>query len=276
MIEYMNKKLKKNFLVALLKTKNDLQIALTENWYRIPCKIKRIPPIVKDKSIEYIAFYQPKSFNEEGGMIKYYAVVKDISIIKRKDLLPLEYNHINADEDYFKISFNNLIEKEYPILSNRKRRILFISTTFNHFEMAKEVNDLFYESPIEERMWEAFKRERIVAERQYYYSGTNKNLILDFALFCHNRNINVECDGDEYHLSKEKVLYDKKRNNYLESQGWSVLRFSSDDITKNLEKTLDRIKATINQNGGLEIIKEKEYRYFDINNDPLKFYEPQD
>ncbi len=56
------------------------------------------------------------------------------------------------------------------------------------------------------------------------------------------RNIDVECDGDKFHLDEKDVKRDKKRNNILESFGWSVLRFTTDEIQKNLGETIRQIK----------------------------------
>jgi len=139
-----------------------------------------------------------------------------------------------------------------PIISRRLRRILFISTTFMRFRQAKEINDVFHESPIEETFWDALKAERIEAERQYMVGTSGWFFYLDFALFCRERNIDVECDGDEFHSKIEHVKQDKKRNNLLESQGWAVLRFTTDDIRRNLGDVIALTKATVNQYGGLQ------------------------
>ncbi len=84
------------------------------------------------------------------------------------------------------------------------------------------------------------------AEREY----------LDFALFCRERNIDVECDGDEFHSKIEDVKRDKKRNNLLESLGWAVLRFTTDDIRHNLREVITQTKATVNRYGGLQYADE--------------------
>jgi very-short-patch-repair endonuclease len=125
-------------------------------------------------------------------------------------------------------------------------------------------------------MWEYLKAANICAERQLLYRALDRNLYLDFALFCRSRNINIECDGNEHHLKKEDVLYDKKRNNFLESHGWSVLRFSTVDIYNNESEMIDRVKETINQCGGLELLKDYKYKFFETENNPLLFFDSSD
>ncbi len=118
--------------------------------------------------------------------------------------------------------------------------------------MKREINDVFHESLLEEMFWEALKVERIEAERQYQVGTGSQFFYLDFALFCRDRNINIECDGDEFHSKIEDVKRDKKRNNLLESLGWAVLRFTTDDIRHHLGDVITLMKTTVNRYGGLQ------------------------
>lgn len=80
----MNKTKKKypkpDMLVALLKEKNDLEILLNQNWYRIP--VKSAP--VNLFKIKFLSFYQPSVFESEKYKIKYYGIIKAIQIKKEK------------------------------------------------------------------------------------------------------------------------------------------------------------------------------------------------
>ncbi|MDI6767972.1 MAG: DUF559 domain-containing protein [Bacteroidota bacterium] len=177
--------------------------------------------------------------------------------MKRKELFPKEENDPKRDDDYFRLQVGNLQVLPKPIVSKRWRRIVFIETTPSHLLHAKEINDLFHESPIEEAFWNALKAERIDAERQYFVRNEQYRFCLDFALFCMQRNIDVECDGDKHHLQPARVRRDKKRNNILEKMGWSVLCYGSSEIYNDLPKTIDQVKETVNMLGGLEVSGEK-------------------
>ena len=71
-------KLNKNILIAFIPSKKDLAIAQLKHWYRIPISSKNVPNIVKNKSVEIIAFYQPKVFKEDAFLVRYYGLVKSI------------------------------------------------------------------------------------------------------------------------------------------------------------------------------------------------------
>jgi len=256
----------KDTLIALLKEKRDLGIARRELWYRIP--VKSAPTMVKTGKIKYLALYQPGVFKDAAFQIKWYGRVKKITVAKRKELLPHEPFHPNADEDYYKVEFEELFELSQPIFSRRRRRVLFITTTYPRFINARELNNVFYESPLEETFWQALQAENITAERQYMVEAEEDLFFLDFAIFSKQRNIDVECDGDKHHSAKPDVKRDKRRNNILESKGWSVLRYTTDDISKNLDKCIRQVKETINRYGGLQDIEDSSrYRYLSVNDD---------
>lgn len=259
----MKKNNRSDFLVALMNNKNDFKIAQEQNWYRIPCSTKMVPKSVNDKTLKYIAFYQTKIFNQDANSVRWYSEVKNISIVKRKILLPEIQNDPKAENEYYKIEFDSLKELSTPIISYRPRRLLFIPTTLLKFQNSKNINDLFYGSPLEEEFWEALKLAKIEAERQYLINTEMKSFYLDFAIFCKERNINIECDGDRYHLSEFNVKRDKNRNNILSSLGWSILRFTTEDIRRNINATIGYVKKSINQYGGVEIISDVTYKYFE-------------
>ncbi len=45
---------------------------------------------------------------------------------------------------------------------------------------------------------------------------------------------------------------DKQRSNALESQGWAVLRYTTEAINHNLENCIQEVRKTINTHGGLQ------------------------
>ena len=232
-------------LVVLMNSKSDFEIAQKFNWYRIP--VISAPPIVKNNSAKYISFYHTKIFEKEKYSIKWYAEIKKITIVKRKELFPnLSFDN-KSENNYYKIEFGNLIALPKEILSLRPRRLLFIQTTEEKFFIAREINHLFNDSPLEDILWEKFVEKQITAERQFYTSINESYFILDFAVFCKIRNIDIECDGDKFHMDPLMIRMDKHRNNLLESSGWSVLRFTTQDILYNFKKSYNIINDTINK-----------------------------
>ncbi|MGB9721629.1 MAG: endonuclease domain-containing protein [bacterium] len=140
-------------------------------------------------------------------------------------------------------------ELPHPIPSKRWRRIVHIPTTLKRLFLAEEINDLYWTSELEDKMYKALKKVNIFPERQYLVRINRQFYFLDFCIFCRKANIDLECDGERYHTLPEALSRDRERNNELTSFGWSVLRFSGKDIRKDIKKclkTIDRTAKTLN------------------------------
>lgn len=246
-------------LVALLKEKRDLSILREEGWYRIP--VKSAPKLLQ--RVKYLAFYQPSVFEEEKCRVQYYGRIdiKRIKKAKRRELFPNELSHVRRDELYYRIEVVGLQKLPVPILNKRGRGIRsFFYTTSEKLCHAKEINDLFHESPLEDDLWTYLKNERIEAERQYEVRKKGAAYYLDFALLCESGNIAVECDG-EWHHNPERAVVDNERSNFLERKGWHVLRYSTEQL-QNPQKCLNEIKEAINRYGGL-MMTDEQVRWFE-------------
>ena len=253
----------KDVLVALLKDKADIHYADVEHWYRIPTSTKQVPLMVKNGTIKYIAFWQPKVYGDDKWSVQWFAEVKDIKIVKGKDL-KYPPGHVKAEKEYYKIEFDRVENLPDPIYAREGRRVLFITTTQKHLMYAKDINDIFYESPLEEKLWKEFKKLKINAERQWSIKPYKSWFTVDFALFCQTRNIAIECDGDTYHNKKDEIERDKERDNSLFLSKWDTMRFTSDKINYKFDDTIAMIREAVDKYGGLEKVEEKgQYRYID-------------
>lgn len=238
----------KSVLIALLPQKSDLVILMEQGWYRIPTASapKRWPPA-------YLAFYQPKIFGKESYQIKYFGRIEKITEVSRRDLFPDEPINPKSDKPYFRLSLKSLEQRDPAIPSYRPRRIVFIPTTWGKFMLAEQINDLFDDSPLEDLLWRELKKQTILAERQWHVKVEQSYYQLDFAFFCNRGKIDVEADGNRYHLQPERVIADNQRNNDLASDGWHVLRFNTAQIKEQRGTyCLSRIVETINRLGGLD------------------------
>lgn len=161
----MKRDIEKDTIIGVLKHTRDLPIAIHDKWYRIP--VKSAPIIVRDKKIRYLALDQGKQFKDYPSQIQWYGEVKKITVHQRIELFPEENHDPHANDDYYRIEFAEVHKLPQPIRAIRPRRIHFITTVFDRLIHAKELNDVFLESPIEEKFWEALKSEDIDAERQF-------------------------------------------------------------------------------------------------------------
>jgi len=129
---------------------------------------------------------------------------------------------------------------------------VFIPTTWAKFEQAEQINDLFDDSPLEDQLWSEMKRLELGAERQWVVKLRQAIYSLDFALFCKNGRLDVETDGESWHLGRERAPLDNARDNALQIDGWKVLRYNTRQIRENFQaECLRGIEAGINRLGGL-------------------------
>jgi very-short-patch-repair endonuclease len=239
-------------LVAIIKDHKDFLLAHEQHWYRVPVDSQR--KMLGDRwPPNWLAFYQPSVFGDEKYAIRYYTRVVNIRQKFRWELFPNEPDHPHAKWRYHQLHLEPLRELPQPIFSRRQRRITFIPTTWQKFIGAAEINDLYGESSLEDRLWEEFKRLDIQAERQHWVSVGNRNYRLDFAIYCARGPLDVETDGDEWHANPEKAVQDNLRDNDLESIGWQQLRFTTRQIQEQMaEYCIPTIADTINNLGGVE------------------------
>lgn len=231
--------------------KNLWDIIQNKNWYHIP--VESAPK--NAFSAEYLGFYFPAVFGEKlKYKISYYAKVKKIDVVKRIQLFPEELRHKRANKNYFQFHLGQIKELPKPIPSKRWRRIIHIPTSCEKLFSAREINDLYDTSPLEEKMYQEMKKQKIEAERQLYVKAGDQNFCLDFGIFCKKGNIDVECDGEKYHILPEALTKDRHRNNQLTSLGWSVLRFSGKEIYQTPKKCIKTIERTMGYLGNQSIL----------------------
>lgn len=239
-------------LVAILNKILDFAIARDRHWYRIPVSSaekwlnKRWPP-------KWIAFYHTKVFGSLKYSVYYYARVLAIHRQYRWQLFPNEPQDKKSNRLYYQLILEPLRELPQPIISRRWRRIVFIPTTWDKLMQATEINDLYDDSPLEDRLWAEFKRLNIAAERQFFVQAKGKDYALDFALRCMSGKLDVETDGDLWHANPERSDIDNMRDNALKTAGWSVIRFTTRQIQEQMDEySLPTILDTINQLGGVK------------------------
>lgn len=234
-------------LVAIMNNQADFAILQEQLWYRIPVKSapRRWPP-------KWLAFYHTKVFEEERYTIRYYGRVREIRVVKRRELLPKDTNKEKANWMYHQVILVSLERLPEPIRSARPRRFVFIPTTEEKLFHAEQINDLFDESPPEDRLWRELKKQEIPAERQWRLHTQERPYQLDFALFCNNGNLDVETDGDTWHANVEAAAKDYPRDNAVQEAGWRILRFNGRQIRESTpDYCVPKITKMIKNLGGL-------------------------
>ena len=92
----------------------------------------------------------------------------------------------------------------------------------------------------EEILWEHIRNRKLGFKfrRQYSVGG----YVLDF--YCPEVKLVIELDGLQ-HSSKDNLLYDKERTDFLEIFGCTILRFKNEEINENLEGILSTIVSRL-------------------------------
>ncbi len=86
-------------------------------------------------------------------------------------------------------------------------------------------------------LWQRIKSKQLKG-RQFYRQKNIGNYIVDF--YCPSAKVIVELDGGQ-HYTQEGISRDQVRDKYLESLGFTILRFSDREVFKNIEGVLERI-----------------------------------
>jgi hypothetical protein len=250
---------KKDVLVALWPEPRDLEFARERGWYRVRpgAAIDRLGDLTRFRTL---AFYQPDSFGSDGRRVRYRATVLGYERRTRAELLPEERDHVRGEQPYHCFHLGPLEELPQPILSRKGRRLLFIPSTEHRIATAREINDLFAGTLIEDRLFDALRREGLWPEREYFIELRRPEAerarpvphFLDLALFCRERNLEVECDGGSWHVGPEQARKDRRRDNLLEVNGWHILRFNTEEIQQEIATVLTRVREAINRYGGVE------------------------
>lgn len=92
----------------------------------------------------------------------------------------------------------------------------------------------------EKMMWGLLRNKNLGVsfKRQYVIS----DYIVDFV--CLNKHIVIEIDGG-YHQELDQSEYDEGRTSELNKLGYSVLRFSNEDVLYNTESVIENIKYNL-------------------------------
>ena len=223
----------KNVLVAILKEPQDFEIANEQHWYRIP--VSSVEKWLKDRwPPEWLAFYQTKAFGSEAYAIHYFSKVLELRQVFRRQLFPNLRRDPKAERSYFQLVIGPLEKLRNPIPSRRWRRIIFIQTTWEKLITASEINDLYDDSPLEDRLWSELKRVGIAAERQEFIKANGRDYALDFAIHCARGKLDIETDGDAWHSKPGQIAHDNLRDNDMVTDGWKLLRFNSLQINEEM------------------------------------------
>jgi very-short-patch-repair endonuclease len=93
-------------------------------------------------------------------------------------------------------------------------------------------------TPAERKIWRAVRDNQLGFKiRRQHSIG---RFIADF--YCAEARLVIEIDGDT-HAESNQFMYDLARTEWLEEQGYRVVRFDNEDVHENIEEVLEAIQT---------------------------------
>lgn len=130
-------------LVVIMNNRADWAIAQEQHWYRIPIEqVEKLKQRQQWAPPQWLAFYQTKEFEQDAYSIRYFARVRTIGEVSRKELFPQEVDSKKSQKFYVKVELEPVQRLSEPIKSDRLRRLTFIATTFEKLMHSQEINEL--------------------------------------------------------------------------------------------------------------------------------------
>ena len=81
-------------------------------------------------------------------------------------------------------------------------------------------------------------RSRRIGNHKFQRQTSIDHYIVDF--YCAEKKLVLEIDGDVHGFDRQRWL-DKKRQDYLESRGFTILRFTNEEVKNSIEGVLRSI-----------------------------------
>jgi very-short-patch-repair endonuclease len=106
----------------------------------------------------------------------------------------------------------------------------------------------------EKMLWKNLRNRRFHGFKFIRQYGIG-HYIADF--YCSELKLAIEVDGKQ-HLSKDRTEYDKERENYFTALGIKTIRFSNENVLKNMETVLAKIgkpSPSLSKRGTGELLK---------------------
>jgi hypothetical protein len=212
-----------------MNRRRDFEIARDQGWYRVPAGRAS-----RGVHFEYVAFYFTGAFGDQGWAVHHYARRLGHELSTRRELLPDEADHPRAGEHYYKLQLGPLIRRDPPIVSLRWRRVTFVHTTWDRFEAAEEINELFAEGgEFVDRLFHALRDANLAPERRYPVRESGVDYVVNLAVPCRQGIVVVDvADGAPGSTTP------------------GALRFDHESLGADPHGCLEAIRAEVDRQGG--------------------------
>lgn len=120
-----------------------------------------------------------------------------------------------------------------------------------YYDLLRAYADYNMEHPTEAEsiMWDILKSKSIDGHK-FRRQHIIKDYIVDFV--CLHKKIVIEIDG-QYHLEEKQIVKDKSRTDDLKSDGYTIIRFTNEEVVANTSEVVRNIKKAL-----MEILSSKQ------------------
>ena len=122
-------------------------------------------------------------------------------------------------------------------MSNEDKHIDAASPDLYEILKQNTIKNRLHPTLAEDILWQRLRG------RQLFYKFRRQHTILDYIadFFCNEKNLIIEIDGG-YHDDNYQRIQDEDRTKRLESMGYSVVRFSNEEVIQHTDETIRKIK----------------------------------
>jgi len=136
-----------------------------------------------------------------------------------------------------KIDWKGMRLDSLSLILNQDRLILPAPDILDHVSAQPEM------TYIEQRMADALDVKGLCFRAQ----ALTGRYHVDFLVEKNGVQVVVECDGIAYHSSDEAKRTDRKRDSYLQSRGYRVLRFTGGEINSRVNRCVEQIEQVLDE-----------------------------
>lgn len=186
--------------------------------------------------------------NNQGGENKLNVAISRATenIIMVSSIEPHEMD-VSSCKNQGPYLFKKYLEYAQAVSDGNKERAKIILKEVNPDMKVQNKEELHFDSPFEEEVYDSLKRKGYALETQVGCSGYRIDQAIIHPNIPGRFILGIECDGATYHsarCAKERDIY---RQRFLESKGWQIIRIWSRNWWANPEKELQRIESKIKE-----------------------------
>ena len=122
----------------------------------------------------------------------------------------------------------------------QKKPTLYFGADLTAFENAKRLRNNLTSS--ERKLWEHLSNSQLGVRFKAQHPVSN--YIVDF--YCHKAKLIIEIDGDS-HFSDDSSSKDAERTNEIEKLGLKVIRFTNEQVFKNIGAVIEEIQRELKE-----------------------------